>query len=236
MEADRSGKIHVCKSYDSMSATVALHLSEQIRMKPDSRLALPVGKSISGCYELLARWTQARTDINWQKAKCFALDDYLDVDETHSFQRFLHSKLYEFTNLEARNCFNPRYYENYDQVIAEAGGLDLCVLGIGKNGHIAFNEPGTPAASWTHCVWLSESTLEANKSYFADGAKQPTRAITMGISTILASRKIILVATGQGKKEILKKALEGPPTDAIPASFLTLHPKLLTVTDYHYSD
>lgn len=234
-EVGWTGKVIVAESYDSLSAIVALQISEQLKINPSSCIALPVGKSISGCYDLLAEWSVSpERRSNWEKAKCFALDDYLEVDERHSFQEFLTSKLYRFTNSDPRNRFNPRFQDSYDKVIEELGGLDICVLGIGRNGHIAFNEPGTPAFSWTHCVWLSESTLEANKSYFSDGSKQASKAITMGISTILASRKIVLVATGAGKKEILKKALQGPPTDEIPASFLTLHPNLITVTDFHY--
>lgn len=234
-EANPSERIIVTETYDALSSTVATHIAEQLRTKPTSCLGLPVGKSISGCYDILAQWSQSpQQRLSWERATCFALDDYLDVDERYSFQEFLKSKLYRFTNVQAGRCFNPRFHDNYDQVINEAGGLDICILGIGRNGHIAFNEPITPKASWTHCVWLSESTIEANKSYFVGAAKTATRAITMGISTILSSRKIVLVATGQGKKEILKRALEGPPTDSVPASFLPLHPNVITVTDFHY--
>jgi glucosamine-6-phosphate deaminase len=230
-ESGLQGKIIVADDYDALSQTVAKAIAEQLRLKPKSSLGLPVGKSISGCYEILAQWSK-QEQISWQNAQCFALDDYLQVDEEHSFQHFLRSKLYQFTNLEAEACFNPRYHNDYDQAISAAGGLDCCILGLGRNGHIAFNEPDTPKASWTHCVWLSESTVEANKSYFAGVTAAPSKAITMGISTILASRAILLVATGQGKQEILKRALTGPPTPGIPASFLTLHPNLTIITDF----
>jgi glucosamine-6-phosphate deaminase len=234
-EARQSENIVVADSYAALSSMVAQQIATQLRTNPASSLGLPVGKSITGCYDILAQWSQSPQEgLSWEKAKCFALDDYLDVDEAYSFEEFLTSKLYRFTNVQAQSCYNPRFQDNYDQVIGKVGGLDICILGIGRNGHIAFNEPGTPKASWTHCVWLSESTIEANRGYFVGATKPATKAITMGIATILSSRKIILVATGNGKKEILKRALEGPPAEAIPASFLTLHPNLMTVTDFHY--
>ncbi len=161
--------------------------------------------------------------------------DYLGVAENYSFQNILSDKLYKFINIAPENCLNPRFQDNYDQVINNYGGLDLCILGIGKNGHIAFNEPETPKSSWTHCVWLSESTRQANKLYFSDNTKVATKAITMGISTILAARKIILIATGEAKIGILTKTFTDPANQSLPASFLTLHKSLLTVTDFPFS-
>lgn len=228
-----SGTVIVARDYDELSDVVASQVAEQLKINPASNLAIPVGKSISGCYDILANWSR-QGFFDWDQTKWFALDDYLEVEESYSFQNFLRVKLYQAAQIEAKSCFNPRYQNNYDQLILDSGGIDLCILGIGRNGHIAFNEPGTPKASWTHCVWLSESTMEANKSYFVGCSKPATKAITMGIATILASRKIILVATGQGKQEILKQALSGPATQSIPASFLTEHPNLVTVTDIHY--
>jgi glucosamine-6-phosphate deaminase len=229
----RSQEVMVTADYAALSKVVADIIIDQLITKPASSLALPIGKSLFGCYEILADQSR-KALIDWSAVKCFALDDYLDIDEVYSFQRILQARLYEFANIQAEACFNPRFQDNYDQVIADCGGLDCCILGLGTNGHIAFNEPGTPANSWTHCLWLSESTREANKDYFAGASKIATKAISMGISTILASKKIILVATGNGKKEVLQKALSGPVTEWLPASLLSLHPNVITVTDFHY--
>jgi glucosamine-6-phosphate deaminase len=222
----------VTQNRNELNSLVADLIGSQLKTKPDSTFGLPTGKSIAGCYQILMAKSSENL-LDWSGAKCFALDDYLEVEESYSFQTFLTSRLYRYTNINPKHCFNPRFQDNYDQLIASCGGLDLCVLGLGGNGHIAYNEPGTPEASWTHCLWLSDSTKMANSEYFRGSQKQASLAITMGIATILASLKIILVATGKGKKEILAKALSGAPCADLPASFLTLHPNLTVVTDFH---
>ncbi len=217
--------------YDAMSLNVAEAIARQLKIKPDSNFGLPTGRSPIGCYQILSEWSQAGT-LDWSKTKCFALDDYIDVDEEQSFHYFLESNLYSNTNLPRENRFSPRYQDDYDQLIADLGGWDLCVLGLGTNGHIAFNEPGTPQLSWTHCHWLTQSTREANAPAFGGADKVPTRAITIGIETILASRSIILIASGEKKKTALAKALSGEVTAQIPASFLALHPQVKVFRDF----
>jgi glucosamine-6-phosphate deaminase len=196
---------------------------------------MPVGHSFLSFYKILAKLSQDKL-LDWQHAKCFALDDYLETDESRTFQSFLETNFYHFTNLPMHSRYNPRFQDNYDQVISDNGGLDCCFLGIGKNGHIAFNEPPTIKASWTHCVWLTDMTMTANKDYFPNGEEPPAKAITMGVSTILGSKKIILAAPGERKKTILQKALETKDNPNIPASFLLEHPKLLVVTDFELDD
>lgn len=217
--------------YDAMSLNVAEAIARQLKIKPDSNFGLPTGRSPIGCYQILSEWSQAGT-LDWSKTKCFALDDYIDVDEEQSFHYFLESNLYSNTNLPRESRFSPKYQDDYDQLIADKGGWDLCVLGLGTNGHIAFNEPGTPQLSWTHCLWLTQSTREANASAFGSAEKVPTRAITIGIETILASRSIILIASGEKKKAALTKALSGEVTAQIPASFLALHPQVKVFRDF----
>ncbi len=217
--------------YDAMSLNVAEAIARQLKVKPDSNFGLPTGRSPVGCYQILSQWSQSGT-LDWSRTKCFALDDYIDVDEKQSFHYFLESNLYQKTNLKEEHRFSPKYFDNYDQVIAEQGGLDLCVLGLGTNGHIAFNEPGTPQLSWTHCHWLTQSTREANAGAFGTVEKVPTRAITIGIETILASRSIILIASGEKKRTALTKALSGEVTAQIPASFLALHPQVTVFRDF----
>jgi glucosamine-6-phosphate deaminase len=154
------------------------------------------------------------------------------ADETMTFEFFLEQNLLRNTNLPRGSRFNPRHYDNYDSVISHHGGLDLTVLGIGSNGHIAFNEPGTIKQSWTHCLSLTESTREANKSYFGGQPRVPKQAITMGIETILSSKKLILIASGERKRAILERALLGPTDENVPASFLSLHPHVTVITDF----
>lgn len=217
--------------YDAMSLNVAEAIARQLKIKPESRFGMPTGRSPVGCYQILSEWSQQGA-LDWSQSKCFALDDYLDVDEEQSFHYFLESNLYKQTNLPPENRFSPRNQDNYDQVIADQGGLDMCVLGLGTNGHIAFNEPGTPQLSWTHCHWLTQSTREANAAAFGGADKVPTRAITIGIETILASRQIILIASGDKKKAALSKALSGEITSQLPASFLALHPAVRVFRDF----
>jgi glucosamine-6-phosphate deaminase len=142
--------------------------------------------------------------------------------------------LYQYTNVQDHNKFNPSACDDYDSLIESKGGLDLTILGLGANGHIAFNEPGTPLESWTHSIWLTESTRKANQSYFAAGTTVPHRAVTMGIRTILNSRKLILIASGAHKKDILEQALLGSLDPNIPASYLSLHPHVTVLTDFEF--
>ncbi len=226
-------------SYQEFCFAVAEQIQKQVKEKPDSRLALPAGHSPRGYYDLLARASQ-KNNIDWQRVKSFALDDYLNADEIHSFQSFLEKHLYAFTNLPANAKYNPRFCDNYDQLITEAGGIDLCLLGLGANGHIAFNEPPTGKASWTHCVLLSETTRKANKDDFgqtdtAQLSVVPERAVTMGIATILASKRIILAVSGEHKRAVLTKTLQDPAHAMLPASFLIEHKYLLVITDFAFS-
>jgi glucosamine-6-phosphate deaminase len=224
-------KVVIVKNYEALSRLAASEIAEMLSEKPNCNLALPTGNSPVGCYELLAEWSKSG-DISWKESRCFALDDYIDSAEEHSFKAFLQTKLYQFTDLPENSQFNPRFSDDYDDLIAKHGGLDCILLGIGRNGHIAFNEPPTPRSSWTHCVWLSDSTKEANRKYFEGASVIPTRAITMGISTILNSRRIILIASGKEKRSILERALTGTEDASIPASFITSHRNLLVIADF----
>jgi glucosamine-6-phosphate deaminase len=216
--------------YSTLSLRVAEIVREQIAAKPDSCLALPTGRTPTGSYKLLSSWSQAAL-VDWSRVRTFGLDEYYDVDEAVSFAGYLEHNLYCNTNLPTTSRFNPLLANNYDALISQAGGLDLAILGIGKNGHIAFNEPGTALNSWTHSIFLTESTKEANAEFFKHG-QTPTRAVTMGIQTILASKRIILMVSGSQKKDILARSLKGPITEAVPASFLQLHKNVLVLADF----
>ncbi len=223
----------IVEKYEALSEEIADVVAAQIRSKPNSCFGLPTGNSPLGCYKFLGDWSKQKK-IDWSQTKCFALDEYVDADESITFQHFLQTNLYQYTNLQDQNKFNPSACDDYDSLIAAHGGLDLTILGLGANGHIAFNEPGTPLESWTHSIWLTESTRKANQSYFAATTTVPYRAVTMGIRTILNSRKLILIASGAHKKDILEQALLGAVDPNIPASYLSLHPHVTVLTDFEF--
>jgi glucosamine-6-phosphate deaminase len=217
--------------YEKLSERVAQSIAKQIKAKRDCCLGLPTGHTPLGVYNYLAKWSQ-EGQIDWSGVRCFALDDYFGTDERHSFHHYLEKNLYSHTNLKQDNKFNPCMTDNYDALISDCGGLDLTILGIGGNGHIAFNEPGTCASSWTHCMWLNQSTRLANQDSFGQLEEVPTRGLTMGLATILASRWVILMASGDKKKDIVERAFQGPDTVEVPASLLKRHPKTDVWTDF----
>lgn len=226
-------KTIILDKYEALSEEIAEVVAAQIRNKPDSCFGLPTGNSPLGCYKILAEWSKARK-IDWSQTRCFALDEYVDADESLTFQHFLQTNLYQHTNVRDENKFNPSGCDDYDALIASRGGLDLTILGLGTNGHIAFNEPGTQLESWTHSIWLTESTRKANQSYFSASTTVPYRAVTMGIRTILNSKQLILIVSGVHKKAILEQALLGSVDANIPASYLSLHPHVTVLTDFDF--
>lgn len=217
-----------------VSLKAAEAIARLLTDKPNAAIGLPTGRTPLGCYKLLAEWSKSGK-LDWSRAKCFALDDYLDAQESKSFAHYLEENLYKHTNLPSQSKFNPRFCDDYDALIADVGGLDLTLVGIGHNGHVAFNEPGTPLSSWTHCLLLTESTRTANSSFFGTLDQTPRRAITMGISTILASRQIILLASGMDKQKIMHSAFYGAIGTDVPASFLQNHFNVNVITDFDYS-
>lgn len=219
--------------YQTLSLKMATAIAKQLEEKPESNFGLPTGASPMGAYKLLSQWTKEKK-LDWSKCRCFALDEYLEADEEETFAHYLEQNLYRNTNVAKENKFNPANNDNYDALIESFGGLDLTILGIGQNGHIAFNEPGTPQHSFTHCTFLAESTRKANQTFFPEGEQVPKKAVTMGIETILNSKKIVLVASGAKKKDILEKALQGKIDIQIPASFLSLHEHVNVISDFEY--
>lgn len=182
-------------------------IAAQLRAKPASVLALPGGRTAKRLYEALVR---RAGQVNFRDATAFALDEYLEGPE--SFQRQLREELYDRVGMT--RTFAPGL--DYEARIAAAGGLDLAILGIGANGHIAFNEPGSPLDSRTRVVTLSDGTR---------------KAITMGVGTILSARRIVLLASGAEKADAVARAIRGPVSDACPASALQRHPDVTFVLD-----
>lgn len=224
--------------YDQMSRTAANIIAAQIIMKPDSVLGLATGSSPIGTYKRLIEMNKSG-DLDFSGITTVNLDEYcgLSVSHDQSYRYFMNTNLFDHINIKKENTHVPDgvaadYDEEcrrYDKLIEELGGIDLQLLGIGHNGHIGFNEPDEVFEKYTHVMDLKQSTIDANSRFFAKKEDVPMQAITMGIKTIMSAKKILLIASGADKKEILERALYGPITPNVPASVLQLHPDLTVV-------
>lgn len=208
-------QILVTPDYRTMSHSAAEIVAEAMQLKPDLVLALPAGNTPTGMYEELAA-----EQLDFSRVKTFNLDEYvgLTAHDPRSFRAYMQRIFFDHVNVRPENIHFPD--ENYDKTIRAAGGIDLLILGIGLNGHIAFNEPGSAVTSRTRIVDLAPET-----------AAPVRRGITMGIATILEARRILLLAAGSSKKEVLRRALEDPIDESLPASALRLHSDLTVIAD-----
>lgn len=226
------------KSYQELSRRAAALISAQVILKPQCVLGLATGSTPIGTYDQLAEAYQ-RGELDFSRVTTFNLDEYvgLSPENPQSYHAFMQEQLFRRVNLAPERCHVPdgcaRVPElacrEYEEDIAAAGGIDLQLLGIGGNGHIAFNEPGSVFERDTHIVMLEESTIRANRRFFQSEEQVPRKAITMGIGRIMQARKILLIADGAAKKDALDKALFGPITPQVPASILQLHPNLTVI-------
>ncbi len=219
----------------------AVDLIEQtIKGKPACVLGLATGSTPLKTYqEMIRRYREGRLDFS--QVTTFNLDEYYGLDENHpqSYHSFMYENLFRYINIPRERIHIPSgtpqdieaYCRHYDQRIAESGGIDLQLLGIGPNGHIGFNEPADELQAGTHLVRLTEDTIQANARFFPSIDDVPRQAITMGMKTILSARKIILLAEGEGKAMIIKKLMESAITTRLPASFLRLHPDVTILID-----
>lgn len=224
-------------SEQEIAEKIAREYIELLRQKPDAVLGLATGSTPVRLYGELVKLC-SRGEISFKNAHTFNLDEYLGLDEDHeqSYRYFMNHNLFEGIDIDRANTRVPSgrdtgNCESYDDEIAAAGGIDLQLLGIGIDGHIGFNEPGTPFGSRTHVVELELSTRQANSRFFASLEEVPTHAVTMGIRTVMNARRIILMATGDSKAEIVKAFIEGPVCEEVPASVLRLHPDATVYLD-----
>ena len=225
-------------SYEKLSRQAANIISAQVILKPNCVLGLATGSSPLGTYKQLAKWYE-KGDIDFSEVTSFNLDEYVGLDGSHdqSYRYFMNSNFFDHINIRKENTFVPNgraedleeECKNYEKMIRDAGGIDLQLLGIGLDGHIGFNEPADYFCRDTHIADLHESTIKANARFFGDESLVPTQAITMGMVSIMQAKKIILIANGENKKEILDKAFYGPVTPLIPASILQLHPDITVI-------
>lgn len=233
-------KLYRAKDYKDMSRKAANIISAQVIMKPDCVLGLATGSTPLGTYQQLIDWYN-KGDLDFSETKSVNLDEYkgLPKDNDQSYYYFMYNNLFKHININLDNTNVPNGMEpdsekecsRYEQVISGLGGVDLQLLGLGHNGHIGFNEPAQAFEKTTHCVDLTESTIEANKRFFASIDDVPKQAYTMGIQTIMKAKKILLLVSGEDKAAILRNALCGPVTPQVPASILQLHNDVIVVAD-----
>lgn len=232
--------IYCGKDYHEMSRKAANIISAQIILKPDCVLGLATGSTPIGIYDQLCEWYE-KGDLDFSQVTTINLDEYkgLSGEDEQSYRYFMNTHLFDRVNIDKANTYVPDGLESdsaracaqYNEIIKKSRGIDMQLLGIGHNGHIGFNEPGGAFEKETHCVSLSERTIAANRRFFADEESVPRQAYTMGIKSIMQAKKILLVASGEDKAEIIKRAFLGAITPEVPASVLQLHNDVTIVGD-----
>lgn len=228
-------------SYEELSCEAARIVASAVRSKPSMTLGLATGSTTLGMYRELVR-LHKEEGLDFSRVVTFNLDEYLGLSGEHpqSFHRFMQENFFDHVNIPAAKIHIPggkpsgnyeEYFLSYERAIREAGGIDLQILGIGRNGHIGFNEPTSSFGSRTRLKVLTRETIEDNRKFFAPGEEVPECAITMGIGTILEAKRIVLLATGAAKAESVAEAIEGPITASVTASCLQLHEDVTFVID-----
>jgi len=230
----------IAKDYDAMGRAAATIVAAKVLTKPNAVLGLATGSTPISLYkELVALYKKGELDFS--NIKSFNLDEYVGLPPTNdqSYIYFMKDNLFDHINIKKENYHVPNgnssnledEAKHYEKMIKDAGGIDIQVLGIGPNGHIGFNEPDTKFEKVTHETGLTESTIEANKRFFNKKEDVPTKAITMGIKTIMMAKSIIILATGKGKADIVKSAFFGDIVPSVPASILQLHHNVTVIVD-----
>ena len=222
------------ETYEDMSRHGGRMIADRIKAKPNLVLGLATGSTPLGTYKELIR-LHREEGLSFAKVVTFNLDEYLGIAPTHdqSYRYFMDTNLFNHIDVKKANTHLPdgtaanpaRFCQEYEKAIKAAGGIDFQVLGIGGNGHIAFNEPGSPRSSRTRVVDLDEQTIKDNSRFFSSIGEVPRQALSMGMATVLEAREVILLANKANKAEAIAKAVEGRPTEEVPASLLQGHGK-----------
>ena len=233
-------KIIKVKHYDAMSETAAAYLLKVIKEEKACALGLATGSTPIGMYKVLVNETKAE-NLSWENVETYNLDEYMGLDASshQSYAHYMAFHLFDHVNVPKENIHIPNGKAMdhqaeclaYEARIEATGGVDIQVLGIGRNGHIGFNEPNTFFEARTHVVDLDEKTIQDNARFFADVSEVPRKAISMGIKTILSAKQILLLASGKEKAEALYDMIHGPITPVLPASILQLHPNVVVICD-----
>ncbi len=232
--------VYRTKDYKDMSRKAANIISAQIIMKPNCVLGLATGSTPIGAYQQLVEWYH-KGDIDFSLVRTVNLDEYkgLSEDNQQSYRYFMNHNLFNHVNIDINNTYMPNGMakdddaecERYTEIIKALGGIDLQLLGLGHNGHIGFNEPNNAFDMETHCVALTQSTIEANSRLFENADEVPRYAYTMGIKTIMQAKKILIVVSGEDKAEVVKRAFTGDVTPSVPVSILQMHKDVILVGD-----
>lgn len=227
-------------TYEQMSVEAAEIIGDAIHLKPNLVLGLATGSTPIGTYRELIRMHKAG-ELDFSKVITFNLDEYVGLPSTHdqSYHYFMHENLFDHVNISPANVHVPsgvvrdfdRYCQWYEDEIAKVGGVDLQVLGIGSDGHIGFNEPGSSLASRTMIVTLTEETISDNSRFFEHPGDVPRFAITMGVGTIMEAKYCLLLANGEKKADPVEALVEGPITSQVTASALQMHPRATVIVD-----
>ena len=233
-------RVYRATDYNDMSRKAANILSAQVILKPHCVLGLATGSTPLGTYKQLIEWYR-KGDIDFSEVTTVNLDEYagLKRDDPNSYHYFMKHNFWDHVNISPDNTHIPdgtgpdpeSECVRYDRLISRVGGIDMQLLGLGHNGHIGFNEPGGAFDKDTHRVQLTDMTIEANKRFFEREEDVPRYAYTMGIRSIMQSRRILVIASGAHKAKIVREAFFGPVTPAIPASVLQLHNDVILVGD-----
>lgn len=233
-------KVIRARDYDDMSRKAANIISAQVILKPDAVLGLATGSTPIGTYKQLIEWYK-KGDLDFSQVRTVNLDEYkgLTRDNDQSYYYFMKENFFKHINIDPANTNIPdgmikdpsEACEAYNKIIDSLGGIDLQLLGLGKNGHIGFNEPSDIFTLKTNCAVLTESTIQANARFFENIDDVPKLAYTMGIGQIMSARRVLLVANGKAKAPILKEIIEGSVTPRIPASILKFHKDATIVAD-----
>ena len=228
------------RDYQDASRKVANIISAQVILKPDCVLGLATGSSPVGAYQQMIKWCD-KGDVDFSQTKTVNLDEYvgLAADHDQSYAYFMRKNFFDGINIDQKNTNLPNGLEldaakecaRYDKVIADLGGVDLQLLGIGANGHIGFNEPADQFSTGTNRVDLTASTISANSRFFENESMVPRQAYTMGMMAIMQAKRIVMIAAGANKAQAVYDAFCGPVTPQMPASILQLHPDFVLVAD-----
>jgi glucosamine-6-phosphate deaminase len=233
-------EILIVKDYSAISALAANLVARQIKAKPNSVLGLPTGHTPEGMYAKLVEFFHAN-QLSFNDVSTFNIDAYVGLprDHTDSYYTYMKQRLFDQVNIRAENIYfldgdSDNLMDecaNYERNIDDLNGLDLLIAGIGHNGHIGFNEPGSSFTGRTTVVDLKDNTRDVNQEILIELKEVPKQALTMGIGTMMKARSIILLASGASKAEIMKQALYGEVTEAVPASVLQTHHDLTVIMD-----
>ena len=233
-------KIIVCENYAEMSARAAELIADLVKAKPDCVLGLATGSTPVGMYKELIAKNEAG-EISFADVTTYNLDEYYPIspENPQSYRYFMNHNLFDHVNINKGNTYVPdgtaadgdAEAGRYEALVESLGQVDIQVLGIGRNGHIGFNEPGDELIPETHVTELLDNTIEANSRFFSSKEEVPTHALTMGIGTILKAKQILLLVSGREKHDALMRLLAGKVTTDCPATLLLLHPNVTVLCD-----